>query len=106
MFQRLLADGVFKATQDIAYNESLISSMESKIKSIESELVTLRDILSGPGRYSTMSRITNRASYLADKMSDAQQKVARLERENTELKQALDGKPEIKRNTSRWWIFW
>lgn len=91
--------------EDIAYNESLISSLESKINAIESELVTLKDIISGPGR-SSMSRITNRAGYLTDKILDAQQKVARLEKENVELKKVLDGKSEIKSDTSSWWVFW
>ncbi|KAF8475410.1 RNA12 protein-domain-containing protein [Gautieria morchelliformis] len=105
VFQRLLADEVFKATQDITYNESLISGMESKIKSVESELLMLKDILSGPDRYTaTMSRIINRASYLKDKMFEAQQKIARLEGENAELKMVLSGKPETKEVTSRsWW---
>jgi hypothetical protein len=104
VFQRLLADEVFRATQDIAYNESLISGMESKIKSVESELLVLKDILSGPDRYTaTMSRIINRASYLKDKMLEAQQKIARLEGENAELKTVLSGKPEAKGAKSILW---
>ena len=93
--------------QDIACNELLISGMESKIKSVESELVMLKDILSGPERYgSAVSRVTTRARYLTEKMLDIQQRFAMLEKENVELKKILDGKSEENKEAHGRWLFW
>lgn len=91
----------------MVFNELLISGLESKIKSAESELVMIRDILSGPERYhSAVSRVTTRASYLTNKMLEAQQKVVKLEKENAGLKKVLDGEPEEKmHNKPRGWPF-
>ena len=109
VFQRLLADRVFQATQDIAYNELLISEAESTIKSAESELVILKDIVSGSWDHSSGTKKVNyRARYLTDKMQNTMERVERLEKENAVLKKALEEErdaEEERQAKSKWWVF-
>jgi hypothetical protein len=109
VFQRFLADRVFKATQDIACNELLISGAESVIKSAESELVMLKDIVSGSWDHGSGTKRANyRARYLIDKMQDALKKVERLERVNIRLKKVLESdedEEEESQAKSKWWVF-
>lgn len=107
VFQRLLADHVFQATQDIACNELLISGAESVIKSAESELVTLKDIVSGAWAHMSGAKKANyRARYLADKMQEALVKVERLEKANVELKKVLASGEDVEKSKSKgWWVF-
>ncbi|KAI6116935.1 RNA12 protein-domain-containing protein [Pisolithus croceorrhizus] len=94
VFQQLVHDPVFQATQDLALNQILISSAETTVKSCESELNTLQEMaireswtqrLWGIGRGSA-----ERTRYLARKMYAAQQKIQTLEKQNAELRRVLD----------------
>lgn len=93
-FQQLVHDPVFQATQDLALNQTLISSAETAVKSCESELNTLQEMavreswthrLWGRGRASA-----ERMRYLSRKMYAAQQKIQSLEKQNAELRRVLD----------------
>ncbi|KAJ7057027.1 RNA12 protein-domain-containing protein [Mycena amicta] len=91
VFDRLVSDPIFKATQDIAFNEKLISSYESAIKSCEQELLPLKEIglqrhwLWGGGN----SAASARARYLSSRMHAATAKIEVLEKRNVELKKVL-----------------
>ncbi|KAF8589948.1 exonuclease [Ramaria rubella] len=108
VFQRLLTDRVFRATQDIAYNELLISGAQSVIQSAESELVMLKDIVSGSWSIgSGVRRANNRALYLTDKMQDALQKMKKLERENAGLKKVLSEiSQDEEKDKRKSWTLW
>ncbi|KAH7927744.1 hypothetical protein BV22DRAFT_257665 [Leucogyrophana mollusca] len=91
VFERLVNDSVFQATQDIYVNEKLISNAENTIRSCEVELSTLKD-LSGMERSSLLGgrkASSERKEHLFKKMSSAQMKVQALEKRNVELKKVL-----------------
>lgn len=104
VFQRLAADGIFQATQEITLNEQLIAGAASSIKTAESELVTLRDIAhTKPGR-----AVAHRMQYLLDKMEGASIKITMLENENSRLIKVLqeqEEKGEEERAKRPWWMF-
>ncbi|KAF8431788.1 RNA12 protein-domain-containing protein [Boletus edulis BED1] len=93
VFERLVNDPVFRATQDMAVNDKLIAGAESTIKACEAELATLQGI-AGPERYFQSLWRSRRASvergrYLMKKMYEAQMRIQALERQNTDLKKTL-----------------
>lgn len=88
-------DPIFRAVQDIAFNEKIIMSSEGTLRTCEEELTTLKDILAlerqewwkfGLGRKSSSSR---RVDYLFNKMLVAERKIETLEKANTDLKKVL-----------------
>ncbi|KAG8763513.1 mitochondrial escape protein 2 [Ceratobasidium sp. 428] len=91
VYQRLIEDRVFKAVQDINFNEKLIATHVSTIKSCEDELTTLKNIgldlgssvLGGKGATAA------RANYLLEKMMQSTLKVEQLEADNSKLKKTL-----------------
>ncbi|KIJ60595.1 hypothetical protein HYDPIDRAFT_32020 [Hydnomerulius pinastri MD-312] len=93
VFERLVNDPVFKATQDIAVNDKLISSAETTIKSCEAELATLHEVTGSESFFQSLWRSrrasTERKKYLFKKMYVAQTKIQTLERQNVELKRTL-----------------
>ncbi|KAG5645040.1 hypothetical protein DXG03_007219 [Asterophora parasitica] len=95
VFERLVQDPIFSATQDIALNEKAIAGAEKNISSYEEELTTLQGIAVmetrpwwhfGLGRPSATAI---RSRYLAEKMIVSERKVETLERKNRELKKVL-----------------
>ncbi|EIW85363.1 hypothetical protein CONPUDRAFT_135128 [Coniophora puteana RWD-64-598 SS2] len=91
VFERLVNDAIFQATQDIAFNDKLISSQESTIRSCESELATLKEI-SSTERASFWGRrkaSSERRDYLFKKIAAAQTKIQELDKRTAELKKVL-----------------
>jgi len=91
VFERLVEDPVFQASQDIAFNEKIIASSEATIKSCEQEIASVKEIGMeshwwGLGGRSATSM---RAAYLFDKMLTAETKIEALEKQNSELKRLL-----------------
>lgn len=93
VFQRLSSDPIFRATQEIAFNEKAIAGAEKIISTCESELTILRDISEqerkmgwfGIGRGASDTR----AKFLLEKMRAAEVKVEHLDKVNTDLKKVL-----------------
>lgn len=74
------------------FNEKQISEAESKIKTYEAELHTVRKTMKNEQRawYDfRKSRLHNRARYVDDKLAVAQKKVDQLERKNKDLKKTI-----------------
>ncbi|KAJ7702409.1 exonuclease [Mycena rosella] len=90
VFERLVNDSIFQATQDIAYNEKLIASAESTVKACEQELLALKEIGTDAEHWwggNTAS--SSRSRYLLAKMQASAEKIEALERKNLELKKVL-----------------
>lgn len=83
-------DPVFRATQDIAFNEKVIASAESTVKACEQELLVLKDVDAGTANWWGSTRaVEMRENYLLKKMRVAEQKIESLDRENAQLKKSL-----------------
>ncbi|KAH9946331.1 RNA12 protein-domain-containing protein [Epithele typhae] len=90
VFQRLVTDATFQATQDIAYNEKSIASAEAILKACESELLTLKDVDAGTAHWWGSTRVVEmRQHYLLKKMRVAEDKIESLEKQNVQLKKVL-----------------
>ncbi|OAX43831.1 hypothetical protein K503DRAFT_789293 [Rhizopogon vinicolor AM-OR11-026] len=91
VFERLVNDPIFQATQDIALNEKLISSAEGTVRACESELTTLKDLSIVERSFWGLRRkaTSERKEYLLKKMRSAQTKIQTLEKQNTVLRRAL-----------------
>ncbi|KAG1759396.1 RNA12 protein-domain-containing protein [Suillus occidentalis] len=91
VFERLVDDPVFQATQDIMLNEKLISSAESTVRTCESELSILQDLSRAERSFWWFRRrvTSERKEYLLKKMRSAQIKIQTLEKRNSELKRVL-----------------
>ncbi|KAI0721515.1 exonuclease [Cerioporus squamosus] len=90
VFERLVSDSIFKATQDIAFNEKVIASAESTVKACEDELLVLKDVDAGTASWWGSQRaVEMREHYLLKKMRAAEQKIESLEKENAKLKKTL-----------------
>ncbi|KAJ7684746.1 RNA12 protein-domain-containing protein, partial [Mycena polygramma] len=90
VFERLVKDAIFQATQDIAFNEKIIASAESTIKACEQELVTLKEIGTGDEHWwGGNSASSTRSRYLASKMQVSTMKIEAAERKNSDLKKVL-----------------
>lgn len=86
----LQPDPIFQAVQDIAYNEKVIASAETSLRSCEEELMKLKDIgMESPHWWGGQSATATRAAYLAKKMHVAEAKVEALEGKNADLKKIL-----------------
>jgi hypothetical protein len=88
---KLLLDPIFQATQEISFNEKIITGSESTVRSCEEELVTLKEIgsESSSSWWGSKSATRVRAKYLFDKMLAAELKIEDLEKRNVELKKVL-----------------
>lgn len=90
VFQRLVDDPIFQASQDLASNTRLIDSAETTVRACEQELQVLRTIGLDTGRWwSGATAMGIRAKYLTDKMANAQGTLEKLEKHNGELKKVL-----------------
>ncbi|KAK7023862.1 mitochondrial escape protein 2 [Favolaschia claudopus] len=91
VFERLVNDQIFQATQDIAFNEKIIASSESTIKSCEQELLSLKEINKDNQHWlwGGSTAAATRSRYLQSKMLSSSLKIETLERRNSELKKAL-----------------
>ncbi|KAI9466031.1 RNA12 protein-domain-containing protein [Lactarius psammicola] len=90
VFQRLVDDPIFQASQDLASNTRLINSAEATVHTCEQELQVLRTIGLDTGRWwSGATAMGIRAKYLMDKMANAQGTLEKLEKHNGELKKVL-----------------
>jgi len=90
VFERLVEDPVFQATQDIALNEKIISSSEYTIKACEQEITTLKEIGTESSHWwGGRTASSMRATYLFEKMLVAETKIEALEKQNLELKRVL-----------------
>ncbi|KIJ17097.1 hypothetical protein PAXINDRAFT_167891 [Paxillus involutus ATCC 200175] len=93
VFERLVNDPVFRAIQDMAVNEKLISSANSTITVCEAELTTLKEITGNESFFqslwSSRRATTERKKYLLKKMYSAAVKMQTLEKQNAELRRVL-----------------
>ncbi|KAM5539125.1 hypothetical protein V8D89_007348 [Ganoderma adspersum] len=90
VFERLVQDPAFQASQDIAFNKKVIASSETTVKACENELLTLKDVDAGTANWWGSKRaVEMRANFLLKKMRAAQEKIETLERQNTQLKKML-----------------
>lgn len=90
VFQRLVDDPIFQASQDLASNTRLIDSAETTVRACEQELQVLRTIgLDSEHWWSGATAMGIRAKYLMDKMANAQGTLEKLEKHNGELKKVL-----------------
>ncbi|KAH8102922.1 RNA12 protein-domain-containing protein [Cristinia sonorae] len=90
VFERLVGDPIFQATQDISYNNKLIASAESTVKTCEQELLVLKDVEAGTsGMWGSRSAVTQRVEYLLKNMKAAEIKIENLEKQNAGLKKVL-----------------
>ncbi|KAI0317299.1 exonuclease [Amylostereum chailletii] len=90
VFEKLVNDPIFKATQDITYNSKLVESAEGTIRACEQELTTLKNIGTDDAHWWSGSSATQaRARYLLEKMQSAQGKVEKLEKQIAMLKKTL-----------------
>lgn len=87
------ADNVFRATQDMAVNDKLITSADTTIKACEAELATLQEIAGPEGFFQSLWKSrrasTERRRYLLKKMYEAQVRIQTLEKQNMDLKRIL-----------------
>ncbi|KAI0340659.1 hypothetical protein BDW22DRAFT_1360083 [Trametopsis cervina] len=90
VFETLVHDPIFQATQDIAFNEKVIASNESTVKACEDELMTLKEVEAGTSHWWGSRRaVSSREEYLLKKMRGAQEKIEALEKQNGSLKKVL-----------------
>ncbi|KAI0807276.1 exonuclease [Fomes fomentarius] len=90
VFERLVNDRVFEATQDIAFNDKIIASSENTVKACENELLTLKEVDAGTSSWWGSKRaVEMRANYLLKKMRAAEEKIENLEKQNAQLKKVL-----------------
>ncbi|KAI0797741.1 exonuclease [Abortiporus biennis] len=90
VFERLVNDPVFQATQDIAFNMKVIASSETMIKSCEAELITLKDVDAGTSSWwGSRKAVTQRIEYLLKYMRTANAKIEAAEKQNASLKKIL-----------------
>ncbi|TFY60118.1 hypothetical protein EVJ58_g5342 [Rhodofomes roseus] len=90
VFERLVQDPIFRATQDIAFNERVIAASESTVKSCEQELLTLKDVDAGTADWmGSRTAVRDRMNYLLKKMRLAGDKIEMLEKQNANLRKVL-----------------
>ncbi|KAH7877865.1 exonuclease [Lentinula edodes] len=90
VFERLVNDPIFRATQEIEFNNRLVSIAETTIQSCEEELLKLVEIgKNGPSTWLTEDPSSRRSRYLLKKMMESERKLEALERKNAELKKTL-----------------
>jgi hypothetical protein len=80
---------MFRAMQEIGYNEKEITQAEDKIKVYEQELALLVDTMAKEGFTLRRSACAERAGHIGKALVTAQRRVERLEKMNKELKKTL-----------------
>lgn len=98
---RLVGDRVFSDTQKLLFNTSAIAGQEKNVRGYEDEIRAISDMLGGNGRVGAGGWLSNvpdagraRTEFLLAKMADAQEKIAKWDRENAELKKRLASEKE------------
>ncbi|KAI0048209.1 exonuclease [Auriscalpium vulgare] len=89
VFERLVKDPIFQATQDLAYNTKLVEAAEATIRACEQELTTLSAMPETSSSWSWSRATDGRVRYLLGKLRGAQVTVERLDKTNGELKKTL-----------------
>ncbi|KAK7693179.1 hypothetical protein QCA50_002745 [Cerrena zonata] len=90
VFERLVHDTVFQATQDIAFNMKLLASAESVVKTCEDELVALNNIDAGTSTWWGPNRaVKQRREHVLKNLHAAGVKIENLEKQNIALKKLL-----------------
>lgn len=91
VFQRLVNDNIFRAVQDIGYNNKAIAAEEATIKKCEEELLTLKTIGLEVGNsiWGGTGAAGSRATYLLEKMRASQEKIVAKEKDVKRLKVVL-----------------
>jgi len=90
VFEQLVSDPIFQATQDIAFNEKIINEKVIKIRACEDELLRLKDIgVADSSWWGGKRASSERAAYLFSNMLTAERTIETLEKRNTELKKVL-----------------
>lgn len=90
VFERLVHDPVFHATQDIAVNTKLLEAANSTVKSCEEELLSLKGVEALTMTWwGSRSAVTQRVEYLLKNMKSAEMKIDDLEKQNAKLKKIL-----------------
>ncbi|KAJ4488366.1 exonuclease [Lentinula aciculospora] len=90
VFERLVNDPIFRATQEIEFNTQLVFIAETTIKSCEEELLKLGEISKhASSNWLTEDAWSRRSQYLMKKMMESERKLESLERKNAELKKIL-----------------
>ncbi|OCF71499.1 exonuclease [Kwoniella mangroviensis CBS 8886] len=95
-FEALVNDPIFKASNQIEYNLTLIAKAENDIKTYETELNTLKGIITEGGSQALgvesnwlglggHSAVRDRARWLLDKMQTSVEKTVKLEKQNGEM---------------------
>ncbi|WRT67442.1 uncharacterized protein IL334_004413 [Kwoniella shivajii] len=99
-FEALVNDPIFRASNQIEYNTTLITKAENDIKTYENELTTLKGITTEGGSEALgvssswlglggHSAVKDRAKWLLDKMAKGVDKTAKLEKENEDMGKVL-----------------
>nr|XP_018263526.1 exonuclease [Kwoniella dejecticola CBS 10117]OBR85684.1 exonuclease [Kwoniella dejecticola CBS 10117] len=99
-FEALVNDPIFKASNQIEYNTTLINKAENDIKTYENELNSLKGIITDGGSEALgvnnnwlgiggHSAIKERSKWLLDKMLKNVDKTGKLEKENEEMMKIL-----------------
>lgn len=93
VYQYLLVDPIFYATQEMSSNSARIASAESTVRSCEEELIKISSFKEPvPIRSSWFGKrnpSTVRATYLLKNMQAAEATIEKLEATNAELKKVL-----------------
>lgn len=96
VFERVVRDRLFEATQELAYNERQIAEAEAKIKGCENELVVLMDTVKKESEQRWWgwhlfgrSACWGRMRYVGDKLAVAERKLEALEKKNNEWKRVI-----------------
>ncbi|KAI0079001.1 hypothetical protein K474DRAFT_1592893 [Panus rudis PR-1116 ss-1] len=90
VFERLVHDPVFNATQEMSINAKLIAAAETTIKACEDELLALNNIDQGTSHWwGPSSAVKQRRDHLLKNMHAAESKIDTLEKQNAALKKVL-----------------
>ncbi|KIP10314.1 hypothetical protein PHLGIDRAFT_28547 [Phlebiopsis gigantea 11061_1 CR5-6] len=90
VFEKLVHDPIFQASQEITYNQKIIASNEVIVKACEEELMTLKEVEAGTSHWWGSRRaVSTRGEYLLRKMRAAVEKIEALEKQNAALKKTL-----------------
>lgn len=96
VFERVVGDRLFEATQEFAYNERQIAEAEAKIKGYENELAVLVDTVKKENEQRWWgwhlfgrSACWGRVRYVGDKLAVAERKLEALEKKNNEWKRVI-----------------
>ncbi|THH05738.1 hypothetical protein EW145_g4580 [Phellinidium pouzarii] len=94
VFERLVADPVFRATQEISSNAQRIAGAEATVRACEEELQLLTSVGDlRPGWLARRNAAAARSSYILKKMHAAEVTLERLEAMNAELRKVLARNP-------------